>query len=119
MVKSYSLDLRERVVASVLAGATVRAVAAQFSISVASVVRWSQRWRATGSAEVSKIAGRRESILASERPYLLERIAGESDVTIRQLQAELAQRGVIVCYGTVWKFIHDERLSFKKNYSAK
>ncbi len=114
MAKPYSLDLRERVVACVALGEAVRPVAKRFSVSVASVVRWSQRYRATGSARAGKMGGHRKSILAGERTWLLARIAQESDVTLRQLVAELAERGVMVCYGTVWNFVHDEDLSFKK-----
>ncbi len=49
MVKPYSDDLRWRVVRRVEAGDTCRAVATMFDVSVASVVRWSQRFRTTGS----------------------------------------------------------------------
>jgi transposase len=49
MVRAYSLDLRERVVAAVTAGETCRSVAVRFGVSVASVVKWSQRVRRTGS----------------------------------------------------------------------
>ncbi len=104
--------------ACVAAGETVRAVAAQFSVSVASVVRWSQRWRATGSAQATKQSGRRSSVLSDDRLWLLDRIAQDSDVTLRQLQADLAARGTVVCYGTVWKFVHGEKLSYKKKRSA-
>jgi transposase len=45
MTKPYSLDLRERVTEPVAAGDRVRAVATIFTVSVASVVRWSQRLR--------------------------------------------------------------------------
>ena len=47
MTKPYSLDLRERVTERVAAGDSVRAVATIFTVSVASVVRWSQRLRRT------------------------------------------------------------------------
>jgi transposase len=47
MARAYSLDLRERVVAAVAAGESCRKVAATFKVSVASVVKWSQRFRAT------------------------------------------------------------------------
>src|SRR3977135_3886611 len=50
MTKPYSLDHRERVTERVAAGDSVRAVATIFTVSVASVVRWSQRLRRTGSA---------------------------------------------------------------------
>lgn len=39
MARPYSLDLRERVVASVASGQTCRAVAELFDVSVASVVK--------------------------------------------------------------------------------
>jgi len=50
MAKPYSVDLRKRVVARVVAGETVRKVVADFQVSVSAVVKWSQRFRATGSA---------------------------------------------------------------------
>ena len=50
MARAYSLDLRERVVAFVSGGETTRAAAAVFDVSVSSVVKWTQRVRATGSA---------------------------------------------------------------------
>jgi transposase len=117
MAKPYSVDLRERVVAGTTAGGYIRAVGEQFSVSPASVSRWSQQWRETGNVEAKK-RGRRESPLAGERTWLLERIAEESDIPLRQLQAELAERGTVVCYGTVWNFVHGEKLSFKKKRHA-
>ena len=57
MVRPYSNDLRERVVASIEAGGSCRAVAARFGVSVASVVKWSQRFRATGSVAPGKMGG--------------------------------------------------------------
>ena len=59
IARAYSLDLRERVVATVAAGESCRSVAATFKVSVASVVKWSQRFRATGSAAAHKVGGRR------------------------------------------------------------
>src|SRR5580700_7007389 len=43
MARAYSLDLRERVVGAVTAGQACRSVAKTFMVSVASVVKWSQR----------------------------------------------------------------------------
>jgi hypothetical protein len=50
MARPYSQDVRDRVVGSVARGRTCRATAALFGVSVASVVKWSQRWRTSGSA---------------------------------------------------------------------
>ncbi len=118
MTKPYSLDLRERVTERVAAGDSVRAVATIFTVSVASVGRWSQRLRRTGSAAGGKMGGHRACTLIGERGWLMERIAAEPEVTVRGLMTELAERGVAVSYGTVWNFIHREGMSFKKKRAA-
>lgn len=46
------------VVTAVLDGDSCRAVAARFKVSVASVVKWSQRYRATGSVAAKAIGWR-------------------------------------------------------------
>ena len=116
MPTAYSLDLRERAVSRVLAGESVRSVAAILNVSVSSVVKWSQRYRARGSAAPGPAIGRpRPSLLAPHRDWLLERLGSSEHVTLRGLQAELAERGTKVDYRTVWNFVHAEGLSFKKN----
>ncbi len=114
MARPYSLDLRERVVARVMAGETIRSVARTFGVSEASVVKWSQRFRATASAAAKPMGGRRRFVLAGQRAWLLDRIGLDPSVTLRRLQAELAERGVAASYGAVWDFVHEEGLSFKK-----
>ncbi len=59
MARPYSLDLREQVVAAVAAGGSCRSVVSTFGMSVSSVVKWSQRFRATGSAAAKPMGGRR------------------------------------------------------------
>ena len=85
-----------------------------FGVSVASVVRWSQRFRATGSAAAKRRGGNRPFVLARERDWLLARLAEAPDVTLRGLVAELAERHVRVSYGAVWRFLTHEGISFKK-----
>jgi len=89
-------------------------VAATFGVSVASVVKWSQRFRSTGSAAAFKVGGRRPFALAGERSWLLARIADEPDLTLRAIAAELAERGIRVSYFAVWHFFEHEGISFKK-----
>ena len=114
MGRAYSLDLRERVVAAVASGESCRAVAATFKVSVASVVKWSQRFRATGSAAARPMGGNRPYVLASERAWLLTRLAEQPDITLRALLVELAERGIKVSYYAVWHFFEHEGISFKK-----
>ncbi len=49
--------------------------AGTFGVSVASVVKWSQRFRATGSAKTKSMGGKRPYALEAEREWLLRRIA--------------------------------------------
>jgi putative transposase len=77
--------------------------------------KWSQRFRATGSAAPGKMGGHRPRVLTGEcRTWLLARIASGSDMTLRGLVAELAEPGVRVSYRTVWKFVHRDKVSYKK-----
>ena len=119
MPRPYSMDLRDRAVARVMAGETVRSVAAVLEVSVASVVKWSQRFRQTGSAAPGPMHGHRPRLLLPHRDWLIARTANDQPFTLRGLQAELAERGVKVDYRTVWAFVHAEGLSFKKKRAAK
>jgi len=114
MVRPYSLDLRERVVAAAEAGQSCRAVAKRFGVSVSSVVKWRGRARTTGSAAAKPMGGKRPVRLAGQRAFILDRIATKPDITIRALKAELAEHGTIASYGAVWTFVHRQDLSHKK-----
>lgn len=114
MSRAYSLDLRERVVRAVGLGGSCRAVAATFGVSVASVVRWAQRHRATGSPAARRPGGSRPRALVGQREWLLARIAEAPDLTLRGLLGELVARGVAVSYYAVWHFFEREGYSFKK-----
>jgi len=112
------MDLRERAVARVMAGETVRSVAAVLKVSVASVVKWSQRFRQTGSVAPGPMHGHRPRVLLPHRDWLIARTACDRPFTLRGLQAERAERGVRADYRTVWAFVHAEGLSFKKKRAA-
>jgi len=114
MPRPYSQDLRDRVVASVSGGRSCRASAKIFSVSVATVVRWSQRFQATGSAAALAMGGRRPHRLASRRDWLLARISEKPDLTLRALRAELAANGIKVSHGALWAFFAREGITFKK-----
>jgi transposase len=114
MARPYSQDLRERVVASVTGGRSRRRTAALFGVSVASVVKWSQRFQATGSAAAKPMGGHRPRVLAGERDWLLARIAEKPDLTLRAVMAELVGRGIKASYGAVWAFFASEGITFKK-----
>jgi transposase len=68
---------------------------------VASVVKWPQRWHASGSAAAKPMGGWRPPVLQGEREWLLARIAEKPDLTLRAVMAELAERGTPASYGGV------------------
>ena len=115
MTRALSNDLRERVVAAVAAGESCRSVAARFEVSVSSVVKWSQRYRATGSVAPGKMGGHRRRVLEPHRAFIVERINQSPNLTLHRLKDELVARGVPVSHNAVWQFLRREGLSFKKN----
>jgi putative transposase len=115
MSRPLSNDLRERVVAAVAGGESCRTVAARFGVAVSSVVKWSQRYRATGSVVPGKMGGHRKPVLDPHRAFIKERISQTPHLTLHKLKDELAALGVIVSHNTVWMFLRREGLSFKKN----
>ena len=115
MAKPYSDDLRERVAASVSSGRSCRETAALFGVSVASVVKWSQRQRAVGSAGARRMGRPPGRALDEHRDWLLERIGSGSPVSLRSLAADLAERGVTASPVSIWRVLRSAGFSFKKN----
>lgn len=119
MASPYSNDLRARIGAAVCGGYTVREAGELFNVSAATAARCGKRLRDCGSAAAKIMGGARRDVLADQKEWLRERIKAVPDLTLSALVAELADRGVHVSRWAVWKFCHDEKLTFKKKYSAK
>src|ERR1700745_2298065 len=115
MVRPLSNDLRKRVVSAVAKGESCRSVASRFGVAVSSVVKWTQRHRATGSVAPGKMGGHRKRMLEPHRDFIIERIAQTSHLTLHGLKDDLAARGVKVSHNAVWLFMRREGLTFKKN----
>lgn len=119
MGRPYSMDLRERLILAVERDGLSRNEAARrFGVAISTAVNWLRRHRDTGSAAPGQMGGHRpRKLIGAHRDWLLERAT--TDFTLRGLQAELAERGIKVDYRTVWSFVHDEGLSFKKKRSSR
>lgn len=115
MPKPYSNDLRERVVSAVLEGSLSRQrAAARFGVSVSTAVHWVKRFQKTGDVSPGQMGGHKpRKICGAHATWLAARIR-ERDFTLRELVAELAQRGLVVDGHTVWDFVRAEGLTFKK-----
>lgn len=111
MVRPISNDLRKRAVSAVAKDESCRSVAERFGVAVSSVVKWSQRYRTTGSVAPGKMGGHRKPVLDPHRAFIVERVTQ----MLHGLKAELAARGVKVSHNAVWLFLRREGLRFKKN----
>lgn len=114
MARPYSNDLRERVASAVSGGRSCREVALLFEVSVASVVKWSQRQRLTGSAAAKPMGGHRKRLLEPHRALVIGRLKAVPDLTLKALVAELAEHGIATCPVSVWRLVRSEGMSFKK-----
>src|SRR5271156_2916120 len=115
MARPYAMDLRERVVGAVDGGMSRRQAAAVFDVAISTVVEWVRVWHETGSVAARPMGGNHRSRLKGERAWLLGRIDAVPDLTLEELRRELAERGIRIGYGTVWRFFAAEGISFKKN----
>jgi len=112
---TYSMDLRERVVAAVKTeGLSRRAAAKRFGVSYSAAIEWLKLFEETGSVAARKVGGAKPRKLSGAwRDWLIERCR-DRDFTLRGLAAELGERGLQVDYRSVWEFVHAEGLSHKK-----
>ena len=115
MSKALSVDLRERVVAAIAAGASCRAAASRFGVSAASAIRWRALERGTGSVAPKALGGdRRSERIEAHAPLILGLVERTSDITLKEIRAELAEAGVSVGVGTLWRFFGRRRMTWRK-----
>ena len=114
MTRPYSMDLRERMVRAVEAGASRRATAAKFAVSPSCVVKLLQRWRRQGTLEPDPPGGGRRAKLADQAERVDALLAATPDITLAELQALLADHGTQVALGTIWRFFARRGITRKK-----
>jgi transposase len=114
MAKALSFDLRSRVVASIESGLSCRAAAAKFGVSASSVIRWRSLHRQTGDARAKRQGGDRRSG-RTHADLILGLLQAQSDITLEELRAGMAERGIGVGIGTLWRFFDRRRITLKKS----
>lgn len=118
-MRPYSADLRALFCRYLDGGMSARAAGRVVGVSDSTAVKWSQRWRATGSVAAAKMGGGKPVLLEAERDWLVARIEQKKDLTLHELLAELREeRGVVVCCDTLWRFLKRCGKSFKKRRSS-
>ena len=115
MSAPLSNDLRLRVVRAVEAGLSRRAAAARFEVSIASAVRWCQRFKRTGSIEPDAIGGDRHSHRAeAHASKVLGWIDEQRDLTLVEIAARLADEGHVFAPATIWRLLDRHNYTVKK-----
>jgi len=117
MPKSYSADLRKRVIEAVEAGASRREAAESFGIDASSAVRWLQRWMESGSC-APKPRGGSVSRLEQHAEQILALVAQQPDLTLEETIAELRKRRIRTSKSAVSRFFQRHNITFKKKESA-
>lgn len=115
--RSYSQDLRSRVLAS--DELTARQAAARFKVSVSYVVKARQRREQTGEVSTRPRGWRRQPVLTAYGVAVAAQVARYPSITLADLQAWLRrEHGVSVGMTTVWVAVRRLGLTLKKSRSV-
>lgn len=125
MGKPYSLDLRERVVASLESGLSTNEAGRRFSVSKAAAGAWGRRKRSQGDVRPAKQGRPKGSVLDPHADFILGALREKPDTTLVEMVERLAaERDVKVVWTAVWKFLdrhgqtHKKRLRMPASRSA-
>jgi transposase len=114
MAAPLSRDLRERIVRSVAAGSSARQAAARFAVSPSTAIRLMQRLRRTGSTAPARFGGYRRPVLLAYEAELRRMVGRKADITLAEIQAELACLGVSTALSTIHLTLRRFGLRHKK-----
>ena len=116
MGKPYSEDLRLRVIGAVEGEQmSRRGAAARFGVGISTAINWVRDWRVEGRTRARAMGGDTRSKLTGQRALVLGVIEEQPDLTLEEVRSALAEQGLVVGYGTVWRFFDKEGISLKKN----
>ena len=118
MGKPYSDDLRVRVVAAMEGGGNCRAVGARFGIAPSTAGNWHRLYRRTQSYSARPMGGDHRSKLVEHQARVAELLSGTCDLRLADVQADLAERGVLVSWSTVRRTVKRLGLRLKKTIFA-
>ena len=115
-MRTYSSDLRERIIASRAKGHSTAEVARLFRVSKSSVERYWNQYQRTGKFEPKQRGGYRRSCLEGHDGSLRTWIGEKNDLTLVQLRERiLHDLGIKVGNTALWHRLERLGLSYKKN----
>jgi transposase len=118
--RSYSADLRGRVLAAVDGGGSAQAVARLFQVSVSYIYKALARRRATGETEARPQRNRQTLKLAAHHAAIAAEVTRRPDVTLEELRAWLAAtHRVTASLGLMHKTLVRLGLTLKKSRAGR
>ena len=115
-MKSYSMDLRERLVAGRQRGQSAEELARVFGVSKRSVERFWARHQQKGNCEPKARGGYRRSKLEDHDELLRQWIEQQPDLSLEELRERLLQQpGIPIGMTALWHRLNKLGLSYKKN----
>src|ERR1700712_536519 len=119
MAGALSLDLRERVIAAIEAGASCRRAADRFGVAAASAIRWHARFRAKGEIAAKPVGGDRHSHRVEAHAALILQIYSvQPPFFFREGRAVLQQHGADVGLSGLSRFFRRHGITRKKGRST-
>jgi transposase len=115
MMRSYSQDLRDRVLRALSRGEGPSAIARRFEVSRGWVTDVRDRELKTGIRSSFQIGGHRRSRVADLESELRSWIEKTPDLSLAELCQRLAEKGVAIKIGALWHQLNRWNLTFKKN----
>jgi transposase len=116
MTAPLSQDLRRRLVRAVEEGSSAREAARRFDVSASAAIKLVRRVRETGSTAPARIGGYRPPLLAGQEGVLRELTAASKGITLVELRAALAERGIKAgSLTTLWSTLRRLGLRHKKS----
>jgi transposase len=113
MPKSYSVDLRERVIDAVEEGASRREAAERLDVSASSAIRWLQSWRKEG-VRAPKPRGGSRSALEDYAEEIGALVAENPDWTLDELVVSMGKQRIPGSRSALWRFLERHGITFKK-----
>ncbi len=115
-MKSYSMDLRERLVAGRQRGQSADELSRIFGLSKRSVERYWKRLKEEGTVEAKARGGYRRSRLEDHDGQLRQWIDEAPDLTLAELRSRLfAELAISIGTTALWHRLEKLGLTFKKN----
>lgn len=115
MPSALSVDLRERVVAAMAAGASCHGAAVRFGVSVSSASRWAGRVRQEGQVAPRARGGdQRSQAIEAHADLIRATYEARPTICLHELRVALAEQGVATSTSALSRFFARHRITRKR-----